>query len=235
MSHAPRGQRAQSLLEFALVIPLFLLLMFGLIDFSRLLFSYISIVNGARDLARAASISSRSTAGTEAITAFQNLTIIGGTTSGATSITLTPSGGGSGACTSLTSVGCSFTLGTGSSTTTITATSGGHSSATGASATISGSYMAPSALGISANGDYVAITWVDSVAGAGQVQICPLPLQTACAASVSNNWAQGFVQVDVVYTFNFNPLFQNRLAGIVDASFLRPTSLLTTSARSYIE
>src|SRR6185436_5650583 len=52
-----RGERAQALYEFALVLPLFLLLMFGLIDFSRMLFSYVSIANGARELARSASVS----------------------------------------------------------------------------------------------------------------------------------------------------------------------------------
>ena len=46
--------RAQSLVEFAVVVPLFLLLLFALIDFSRLLFTYVSLSNGAREMARVA-------------------------------------------------------------------------------------------------------------------------------------------------------------------------------------
>lgn len=42
----------QTLAEFALVVPLFLLLVFGIIDFSRGLQSYVTIQEGARDGAR---------------------------------------------------------------------------------------------------------------------------------------------------------------------------------------
>jgi Flp pilus assembly protein TadG len=68
------------MVEFALVLPLFLLLMFALIDFSRLLFTYASVSNGTRELARSASISNgwNSAAGAAAIQAFNNTTIIAG-------------------------------------------------------------------------------------------------------------------------------------------------------------
>jgi len=45
----------------------------------------------------------------------------------------------------------------------------------------------------------------------------------------------GFVEVQVNYTFQFNPLFQNRLAGVVDVSFMRPTALVATTTRAYVE
>jgi hypothetical protein len=69
--------RGQSLAEFAITLPLFLLLLFGLIDFSRLLFTYVSLTNGTRELARMAALSSSWPSSTAPIDAFNNLTIIG--------------------------------------------------------------------------------------------------------------------------------------------------------------
>jgi hypothetical protein len=43
------------------------------------------------------------------------------------------------------------------------------------------------------------------------------------------------VDVSATYVFRFNPLFENRLAGVVDAWFLQPISTLTTTVRAYIE
>ena len=40
------GQRGQSLVEFALVFPLFILLLAGMIDFGLGLYSYMTINNG---------------------------------------------------------------------------------------------------------------------------------------------------------------------------------------------
>jgi hypothetical protein len=112
----------------------------------------------------------------------------------------------------------------------------------GAHATGSGtvSTSTPTALGATGNGDFVVITWLDGSGTVGVVQICPLGgsplLQTTCIPATSyGSLADGFVQVDVNYTFRFNPLFQNRLASVVDVSFMRQTSQLTTSARTYIE
>ena len=73
---------AQALVEFALVLPLFLLLVLGVIDFSRLLFTYISLTNGARELARTAALP-RSTS-TASIAAFNNYTLVAGSTNPAT-------------------------------------------------------------------------------------------------------------------------------------------------------
>lgn len=51
-----RRERGQSLVEFALVIPLFLVLLFGIIDFGLGLKSWIAITNSARESARYAAI-----------------------------------------------------------------------------------------------------------------------------------------------------------------------------------
>jgi hypothetical protein len=230
-----RTQRGQSLIEFAIVVPVFLLLLFGLIDFSRLLFTYVSLVNGARDLSRMAAISARTTAATDGITAFNTLTTIGGATSPATSVTLAPAGGGSASCIGLTSSGCTFTLSNPSGSSSLSLSAGARASGSGTL-----SLSAPTAFGITANGDFVVMTWLDGSGSTGVVQICPLGatplLQTGCAPSASyGSFADGFVQVDLTYTFRFNPLFQNRLASVVDVSFMRQASLLTTSARTYME
>ena len=214
MRRAPRAQRGQALLEFAIVVPLFVLLLFALIDFSRLLFTYVSLVNGARELSRTAAISSTTTPGSNGITAFDNVTKIGGSTSPATSVTLTLPGGGSASCTGLTSAGCTVNL---SPSGTLTAT------------------------GATGDGDFVVLTWLNAAGSNGFVQVCPLGgaplLQTGCAPPGASygSLPGGSVQVDVNYTFRFNPLFQNRLASVVDVSFMRQVSQLTTSARTYIE
>ena len=54
LSHRRRhaSEHAQTLAEFALIAPLFLLLVFGIIDFSRALQSYVTIEEAARDGAR---------------------------------------------------------------------------------------------------------------------------------------------------------------------------------------
>ncbi len=75
---APATQGGQALVEFALVLPLFVLLVVALIDFSRLLFTYASLVNGARELARTASVVSSTNA--QIVAAFNNLTFILGPT-----------------------------------------------------------------------------------------------------------------------------------------------------------
>jgi Flp pilus assembly protein TadG len=58
-----RRARAQALVEFALVLPIFLLLVFGIIDAGRLVFTYNTVANAARNAARVA-IVNQSTSGT---------------------------------------------------------------------------------------------------------------------------------------------------------------------------
>lgn len=52
-----RGQRSQALVEFSLVAPLMLLVLFSAVDVCRLLYAYTAISSAARDGARTASLS----------------------------------------------------------------------------------------------------------------------------------------------------------------------------------
>jgi Flp pilus assembly protein TadG len=56
MRREPRGQRSQALVEFAMVAPLFLVILFAAIDISRLLYAYTAISSAVRDGARTASL-----------------------------------------------------------------------------------------------------------------------------------------------------------------------------------
>jgi hypothetical protein len=56
MRRSLRGQRSQALVEFAVVSPLFLFIVFSAIDISRLLYAYTAISSAARDGARTASL-----------------------------------------------------------------------------------------------------------------------------------------------------------------------------------
>ncbi len=52
------SKRGQSLAEFALILPVLVLLMLGAIDFGRVFFAYVSVTNAARNGADYASFSS---------------------------------------------------------------------------------------------------------------------------------------------------------------------------------
>ncbi len=61
MSHSKSGpsgrrgrRRGQSMVEFALVIPIFMLILAGILDFGFALYSRMTVINAARDGARAA-------------------------------------------------------------------------------------------------------------------------------------------------------------------------------------
>jgi Flp pilus assembly protein TadG len=171
-----KRQSGQSLVEFALVVPFFLLMMFALIDFSRLLFTYVSIANGAREMARVAAVSTN-WSGTTAIAAFNNYTLIAAGQNGATDKVLVRVG----------DKACAKKIDTGATCT-----------------------PTPS--------------------------VCPMPLSLAtCSPALTIPPQSGFVEVQVAYTFQFNPLFQNRLGGVVDVSFMRPTAQITTTARAFVE
>jgi Flp pilus assembly protein TadG len=237
-------QRGQSIIEFAVVIPLFLLVVFALIDFSRLLFTYVSITNGARELARSVTITANPM--TTVVAAFNNLTIIGGTTSPASSVTFVPlSGGGSGSitCAGSTDPLCTIQVTTGPSTTpTCAAASVCLTPATGASG--SATYTSSNfnyAFNSNGNGDFVMMTWLapdQSGQQQGFIQVCRIPFTTSCAfpSGLTRGMnTDGFVQVDARYTFQFNPLFQTRLDGVIDVSFMRPSAQVTTTVRTYSE
>ena len=59
----PAREQGQGLLEFALVIAFLLLVMFGIIDFSRLFFGYATMSNGVREGARYAIVHPQDDAG----------------------------------------------------------------------------------------------------------------------------------------------------------------------------
>jgi hypothetical protein len=169
-----RRQRGQSLVEFALVVPLFLLVMLALIDFSRLLFTYVSMTNGAREMVRVLATSWNPGS---AVAAFNNYTVVAGTEDPTTdSVTVR--------------VGDQF-----------------------CGNTINSPCPPPPPASA----------------------VCTLPLSSCTLSTLTPPSHRGFVEVQVTYTFHFNPLFQNRLAGIVDVSFLRPATQVTTTARAYVE
>jgi len=65
-------ERGQALVEFALVIPIFLLLIFGLIDFGRVVYTNNAVSQAAQDSTRWGSVQSRSASdeGLESIEAY---------------------------------------------------------------------------------------------------------------------------------------------------------------------
>jgi len=62
--HGRNKARGQGLVELALVLPLFLLLIFGIIDAGRLIVTYNTLANSARSAARVAVVN-QSTSGTD--------------------------------------------------------------------------------------------------------------------------------------------------------------------------
>lgn len=56
LSRALRGGRGQSLVEFSLLLPVMLIIIFGIIDFGMGLRSYISLTNATREGARFAAV-----------------------------------------------------------------------------------------------------------------------------------------------------------------------------------
>jgi hypothetical protein len=55
---SPRGQRSQAIVEFAIVAPILLLLVFGIIDFGRVIYTYVTLDQAVNEGARAAVIAS---------------------------------------------------------------------------------------------------------------------------------------------------------------------------------
>lgn len=51
-----KAQNGQSLVEFALVLPLLVFLLFGIMDFGRIFHAYLTIDHAGREAARAASV-----------------------------------------------------------------------------------------------------------------------------------------------------------------------------------
>jgi len=61
MKHRSRRTRGQALVEFALVVPMFLLLIFGIIDVGRYVYANNSLNQAAREAARVGAVISRPT------------------------------------------------------------------------------------------------------------------------------------------------------------------------------
>lgn len=51
-----KSEKGQSLVEFALVVPLLLLLLFGIMDFGRIFHAYLTLDHAGREAARSASV-----------------------------------------------------------------------------------------------------------------------------------------------------------------------------------
>jgi Flp pilus assembly protein TadG len=165
---------AQSLVEFAVVVPVFLLLLFALIDFSRLLFTYVSLSNATREMARTAAVTT-GWSSSAAISAFKNTAIVADAHYG---------------------VGDQVSVAVGDRT---------CAKAKDTAATCS---PAPTPVA------------------------CTLPAMTCTLTQPKQG---GFVEVTTTYTFQFNPLFQTRLDSVIDVSFMRPTALIATTSRAYVE
>jgi hypothetical protein len=244
----PRRRLAQALPEFAIVVPLFLLLLFGLIDFSRMLFTYVSITNGARELARVVTITGPwvvpqancTTCVTNTVSAFNNLTVLGGPAVGAHNFSLSP-GTGTISCSSLSSSGCGVLLGIDfvNHAITFTPLAGQGASGTASAALAGTSVPSLPSFDVTADGDWASVLMIEegnSVGPtvAGFLQVCPLPMTTNCALSNLSMWdgGGGIVEVDTSYRFHYSPLFENKLTGIVDVSFMRALTVLTTTTRT---
>jgi len=61
------GRRGQAVLEFALILPVFILLVFGAIEFGRAYFVLHLVTNAAREGAREASLPNKTTADVQAV------------------------------------------------------------------------------------------------------------------------------------------------------------------------
>lgn len=67
MFRRARYQRGQSLVEFALLLPLLLIILLGVVDFGRVYFAYVSVTNAARNGAEYASASTEKAADLDGI------------------------------------------------------------------------------------------------------------------------------------------------------------------------
>ncbi|WP_419955714.1 TadE/TadG family type IV pilus assembly protein [Neobacillus niacini] len=85
-----KSESGQSLVEFALVLPLLVVLLFGIIDFGRIFHAYLTIDHAGREAARAASIGKDETN-------IKNVAVTQGTSIGLTSGQVNVASGSSGA------------------------------------------------------------------------------------------------------------------------------------------
>jgi Flp pilus assembly protein TadG len=86
-SYRRPGEPAQSLVEFAVALPFFLFVFLAVFDSSRMLFTFISLTNAAREVARVASISSSPDA--DVLNALNNYAVYLGAPDASDSVTFT--------------------------------------------------------------------------------------------------------------------------------------------------
>ncbi|QHA91310.1 TadE/TadG family type IV pilus assembly protein [Bacillus sp. N1-1] len=93
-----RSEKGQSIVEFALVLPILVMLLFGIIDFGRIFHTYLAIDHASREAARTASIGENdativstavSSASSIHLTAGQVAVSPGGTKSSGSDVTVT--------------------------------------------------------------------------------------------------------------------------------------------------
>jgi len=238
-------RKGQTLPEFAIVVPLFLLLVFGLIDFSRMLFTYMSITNGAREMARVVAITgpwvhNHALDTTNTINAFNNMTFLAGPVTTMNNFSLSPTSGTI-SCSSISSSGCGVALNIDYANLKITFSPIAGQGASGSATYTLANTSVPSlpTFGISADGDYATILMIEEgnstgTSAAGFLQICPLPMTSTCGLTNLTMWdgGGGTIEIDTSYTFHYSPLFENKLSGIIDTSFTRALTVLTTTTRT---
>jgi len=62
-----KGERGQAMVEFAMIVPIFLLLVFAIVDFGMGLYSWITVTNAAREGARIGAVGADSTTITQRV------------------------------------------------------------------------------------------------------------------------------------------------------------------------
>jgi Flp pilus assembly protein TadG len=232
--------RSQALVEFALVVPLFLLILFALIDFARLEFSYISLANAAREMARVAAISTNSS--DTVIDRFNNLAAIASDWNGVNtnsasmidSVTITVADrcaaayAAAQATAALGTPAVPCTTGTLNPPTVVPGTT--SPPVTCILTPVHPSLVTPSTPihGLMRAAEGAGAPTAPPVGGYS----CTAPSRSdASGASLHG----GTVEIVASYQFTFSPLFQNRLTGMIDASFMQQFAVLKTTARAYIE
>ena len=81
MTRTRDSKRGQSLVEFALVLPFFAMLLFGIIDLGRYVYTTNAMANGAREAARAGSVGNRPSPECDSMTRAQCISAIAGSRS----------------------------------------------------------------------------------------------------------------------------------------------------------
>ena len=178
---------------------------------------------------------------TRTVDAFNNLTVFAGPTTAMHNFSLSP-GSGTVSCSNIPSTGCGIGFNVDYVNRRIVFNPITGKGATGGPATYTmpgASVPALASFGITADGDYAAIIMIEEGSSTAPtadayLQVCPLPMTASCALDNLNlrDGGGSTIEVDTSYTFHYSPLFQNRLTGIIDVSFMLPFTVLTTTTRT---